>query len=129
MPVTKILKIDAAQHLVFGWASVAVRKDGAQIEDWQGDIIDPADLEQAAYQFALSFRETGVNHTGDAVGQLVESCCFTAEKMRAMGLSEDALPQGLWVGFYVPDDAVFQAICDGTYSMFSIQGTAVPEDA
>ena len=32
--------------LAFGWASVAIRTDGEQIEDWQGDMIDPEDPEQ-----------------------------------------------------------------------------------
>jgi cation transport regulator ChaB len=123
-----VVKVDTAQHLVFGWANVAIRKDGEQIEDLHGDLIDPDDLEQAAYQFVLEYRETGERHQGEAVGYLVESCCFTKEKLVAMGLDEDALPQGLWVGFYIPDAAVFAKVLDGTYSMFSIQGTAVPEE-
>jgi len=62
------------------------------------------------------------------VGHLVESCCFTKEKFAAMGLPADSLPQGLWVGFYIPDEAVFAKVLDGTYQMFSIQGTAVTEE-
>lgn len=123
-----VVKIDAAEHLVFGWANIAIRKTGEQIEDLHGDMIDPDDLEHAAYQFVLSSRETGEMHEGSAVGHLVESCCFTRAKMKAMGLPEDALPEALWVGFFIPDDRVFRKVVSGEYQMFSIQGTAVPEE-
>jgi len=42
-----------------------------------------------------------------------------------MGLSPDALPTGWWVGFHVESDEVWKSVKDGTYSMFSIQGTAI----
>jgi cation transport regulator ChaB len=123
----RIAKLDAAEHLVFGWASVAIRKDGEALEDLQGDLIDPEDLEQAAYQFVLHFGETGVAHQGETVGHLVESLVVTKQKLAAMGLDADALPQGWWVGFYVPDEDVWRRIEDGTYRMFSVQGTAQRE--
>jgi len=126
--VSKILKIDAAQQLVFGWASVAVDCAGELITDWQDDQIDVEDLEAAAYQFNLEFRETGIEHAGEAVGHLVESFMVTPEKLEKMGLAPDCLPQGLWVGFYIPDQTVFAKVVDGTFSMFSIQGTALREE-
>lgn len=124
---TRIVKIDTDQHLVFGWASVAIRKDGEQVVDLQDDVIDPDELEQAAYSFNLDFRAAGVNHEGESVGQLIESLVVTKEKLLSMGLEENALPQGWWVGFYVEDDAVFDKIKDGTYTAFSIQGHALRE--
>lgn len=124
-----ISKTDAAQQMVFGWANVAIRKSGEQVIDLQGDMIDTEDLEQAAYQFNLSYRGMGIQHAGETVGYLVESFCVTKEKLAAMGLDEDALPQGLWVGFHMPDAGQFQKVVDGEYRMFSIQGTAEPEEA
>lgn len=121
-------KTDALQQLVFGWANVAVRKNGEQIEDLHGDLIDPDDLESAAYLFNLSYRGMGIEHSGEIVGYLVESCCITKAKLRAWGLEEDALPLGLWVGFHIPDTASFQKVVDGDFRMFSIQGTAEPEE-
>ena len=121
-----VLKIDAERQYVFGWASVAVRKDGAQIEDLQGDLIDPDDLEEAAYQFTLHYRGTGEMHAGDPVGTLIESVVITKEKLQAWGLADDALPLGLWVGFHIPDPAIFAKVKRGDYNMFSIQGNAVP---
>lgn len=126
MPSTPILKIDTDRQYVFGWASVAVHKDGASIEDLQGDVIAPEDLEEAGYQFALHYRETGEMHQGAPVGKLIESVVFTPEKLTAMGLAPDALPQAMWVGFHIEDPAIFAKVKTGEYSMFSIQGTAVP---
>jgi hypothetical protein len=122
-----IAKFDEDRHLVFGWANVAIRKDGTRITDHHGDQIDPADLEDAAYVFNLQFRETGVMHTGKAVGRLVESFFVTPEKLAKMALPPDALPQGWWVGFYIEDDDVFAKVKSGAFSMFSIQGRAVRE--
>ena len=48
---------------------------------------------------------------------------FTKEKMQAMGLPEDALPQGWWIGFYIDDDDAWEKIKSGDYRMFSIEGT------
>lgn len=126
--VEKVLKFDAERQYVFGWASVAITKDGHQVEDLQGDLIDVDDLEQAAYDFALQYRGTGVMHQGDVVGQMIESFMVTPDKLEAMGLPPDALPQGHWVGFHIPDRDVFSKIKDGTYSAFSIQGDAIREE-
>jgi cation transport regulator ChaB len=126
--VEKVLKVDAERQYVFGWASVAFAKDGSQVEDLQGDLIDLEDLEEAAYQFALSYRESGVMHAGEAVGQMIESFMVTPDKLAAMGLPPDSLPMGHWVGFHIPDAALFAKIKDGTYGGFSIQGDAVREE-
>ncbi len=123
-----IEKVDGEQRLVFGWANIAVRKDGDQVIDSQNDVIDPPDLENAAYQFNLEFRTSGEMHRGGAVGALVESFVVTPEKLQKMGLKGDTLPLGWWVGFHIPDDKVFAKVKDGTYSMFSIQGRGIREE-
>ena len=58
----KIAKSDDDKHLAFGWANVAIRADGEEIEDWQEDIIEPEELENAAYQYVLLYREGGEMH-------------------------------------------------------------------
>lgn len=114
------------EQLVFGWANVAILEDGENRPiDWDGDEIDPDVLEKAAYNFVLNFGDTGVMHEGESVGKLVESVMFTEEKMEAMGIPKGILPYGWWVGFKVLDADVFQKVKDGTYNMFSIQGTAI----
>ena len=60
--------------------------DGEVIEDWQKDIVEPEDLENAAYEFVLLYREGGEMHERGGAAVLIESVVFTEEKMRAMGI-------------------------------------------
>ena len=121
-----ITKIDDDKRLVFGWASISITADGEQLEDLQHDLIDPEDLEEAAYEFVLHFRDTGELHNPRLrkKGKLVESCVFTAEKQKAMGLPEGILPVGWWIGFKIEDDEAWEKVKNGTYKMFSIEGKA-----
>jgi hypothetical protein len=120
-----IAKTHDAQRLVFGWANVAVGADNCLVTDRHNHQIDPVDLELAAYAFVLQFRTTGEMHQGDVVGALIESCVITPEKLAAMGLqATEGLPGAAWwVGFQLTPDA-FAKVKDGTFTMFSIQGTA-----
>lgn len=123
----QILKFDEAKQLVFGWANVSITKEGVQIVDTQKDMIDPEELELAAYAFTLQYRETGEMHAGEAKGHLVESFAVTKSKLAAMGLPDDSLPQGWWVGFYIEDPEVYEKVRTGVYKMFSVQGKATRE--
>lgn len=124
-----IRKIDEDRRIAFGWASVAVSCDGKQIEDCQEHLIDPADLEDAAYDFNLHFHNDayGENHEGEAKGRLVESFVVTPEKLEAMGLAKNALPLGWWIGMKIDDDGAWENVKKGIHKMFSIQGTAILE--
>lgn len=124
-----ICKSDDDKRLIFGWASVAIRTDGNQVLDWQKDIIDPEDLEEAVYNYVLDFRASGEEHIPGLrnKGRLVESVVFTKEKMRAMGIPEGLVPEGWWIGFYIDDDNAWAKVKDGTYQMFSIEGQGVRE--
>ena len=108
----------------FGWASVAIAENGETLEDWQGDIIEPDELESAAYKFVDLYREGGEMHERGGVAYLIESVVFTEEKMAAMGIPEGTLPVGWWIGFQLTDADVWEKVKDGTYSMFSIEGEA-----
>lgn len=121
-----IYKTDDDKRLVFGWASVSIKVDGEQLEDRQKDIIDPEDLEEAAYEYVLNFRDTGEEHIKSMrkKGKLVESCVFTAEKQKAMGIPEGTLPIAWWIGFKIEDDDAWARVKNGTYKMFSIEGKA-----
>lgn len=120
---------DDDRRLVFGWANVSVRRDGEQIIDYQDDMIDPEDLEEAVYDYVLDFRDAGEEHNPGRrkCGRLVESCVFTADKLAAMGLPEGAVPLGWWIGFYVDDDETWEKVKNGTFKMFSIEGRATRE--
>lgn len=121
-----IAKMDDDKRLVFGWASISFTADGEQLEDLQHDIIDPEDLEEAVYEYVLNFRDTGEEHRPNLrkKGKLVESCVFTLEKQKAMGLPEGILPVGWWIGFKIEDDEAWEKVKNGTYRMFSIEGRA-----
>ena len=120
----KITKSDDDKHLAFGWANVSVRADGEVIEDWQEDIVEPDELENAAYNYVLLYREGGEMHERGGAAVLVESVVFTEEKMQAMGIPAGTLPVGWWIGFKVTDEYVWEKVKDGTYPMFSIEGEA-----
>ena len=121
-----IYKTDDEKRLVFGWASVSITADGEQLEDRQHDMIDPEDLEEAVYEYVLNFRDTGELHNPKLrkKGKLVESCVFTVEKQKAMGIPEGTLPIGWWIGFKIEDDEAWEKVKNGTYRMFSIEGKA-----
>lgn len=122
-----VAKADDEQQIIFGWANVAVTKTGEQTVDHHADMIDPAELEAAAYDFVLNARASGEDHLGDVDAVCVESIVFTKEKAAALGIPDGVLPEaGWWVGFHIPDrDAYLRARTQK--QMFSIEGTAVRE--
>jgi hypothetical protein len=126
----EIVKTDDEQRLVFGWASVAALADGALLEDHQGDVIEPAELERAAYDFAEHHRAINEMHAGADVGALVESFVVTPDKLAAMGFPpEVAKGMGVrhWIGARVSPE-VFAKVKAGQLRMFSIEGTALREE-
>jgi hypothetical protein len=112
------------EQLVSGWANVAINKDGSVPLDWQDDVIAPETLEKAAINFMMDYRGSGEMHKGDSKGVVVESIVFTKEKQQAIGIPEGTVPEGWFITVKVNDPDVFAKVKDGTYRMFSIQGTA-----
>ncbi len=114
------------QQLVFGWANVTLQEDGTTPFDWQGDVIQTEVLEAAAYNYVLQHGLANQQHEwGTECGWLVESMMFTKDKMQALGIPEGTIPEGWFVGFYIPDPVVYQKVRTGEYNMFSIEGTAM----
>lgn len=120
----KIEKSDDDKRLAFGWANISIDETGEQLVDWQEDMIDPEELENAAYEFVRLYREGGEMHERGDCAVLVESVVFTEEKMQAMGIPAGTLPIGWWIGFKVTDDDVWEKVKSGEYPMFSIEGEA-----
>ena len=113
------------EQLVFGWASVSKDAKGNRPLDWHGDLIDVEDLEKAVYDFVLNFGESNEMHKANSTnGKLVESVVFTKEKMKAMGIPEGVVPEGGWVAFYIENREAYMKVKNGTYKMFSIEGSA-----
>ena len=124
----KVQKSNDEKRLAFGWASISQDEEGKTLIDLAGDIIEPETLEKAAYNFVMLYREGGEMHERGDCAVLVESIVFTPEKLKALGLAEDALPTGWWIGFYVTDDDVWEKVKSGEYPMFSIEGKAIREE-
>lgn len=138
-----IAKLDEGQSLVFGYANVSVAKStavgggGHEIYDLQKDMVPPAELEKAAYEFVLNFREADEMHEGGVVGHLVESMVFTPDKLEKLATDpttgnidaavlevlKQALPCRWWVGFKV-NKSSFADVKSGKFKMFSIAGEA-----
>lgn len=119
-----ITKSNSDEGLVSGWANVAVNADGSLPLDWQDDIIRPEVLEKAAINFMLDYRGSGVMHEGESKGVVVESIVFTKEKQACIGIPEGTIPEGWFITVKVLDPDVFAKVKDGTFRMFSIQGSA-----
>ncbi len=116
-------------QLVFGWANVTLQEDGTTPFDHEGDIIKTEELETAAYNYVLKHGIANQQHEhGTECGWLVESMVFTKEKMDALGIPEGSIPEGWFVGFYIPDRNVYAKVKSGEYNMFSIEGSATRID-
>lgn len=135
-----VVKSDDSAHTVYGWAYVTHRADGSQVVDHSGETIDLDELERAATDFVLHSRGSGEDHTEGISGELVEAFMVTDLKLSAMTMDPEngqpddaafeavrkALPRGLWLGFYIPDDDAYER-AKSSKSAFSIEGTAVRE--
>jgi Putative phage serine protease XkdF len=122
-----IAKADDAEQRLFGWASIAVQKDGTPLLDLQGDVIDIQDLEAAWYGYVAESGELNFQHRGPVRGHMIEAIVFTPEKLAALGLPDGALPQGAWVGYEIPDRADYDLVKSLGFFMFSIEGEALRE--
>lgn len=123
-----VIKTNSPQMLAFGFANVAVDADGTPVVDRHNEEIAADDLESAAYNYVLRYREAGVEHKKLGIARLVESFFLTSEKLSAMLGDSTPTFKGAkwWVGFKVDDPAVWKLVESGELSCFSIGGSAVP---
>lgn len=126
-----VLKADQAQQIVYGWAGQYMTADGKPIEDLQGDVLEPEDIQKAAEQFVLNYGESGIHHEGKSVGKIVASLVTTNDIVKAFFPdSLGRVPVGWIIGVYYPDKKVFDRVVSGELPMFSVQGNAdrFPDD-
>jgi hypothetical protein len=105
--------------------------NGQPVVDKQGDYIDTADLEDAAYEYMLKSRVGGAMHTRDPfdrpvkVADIVESMVFTDDKVAKMGLPQD-FNRGWWIGMKIHDENEWSLVrkgeAGGGRGGFSIHG-------
>lgn len=123
----EIAKMDSSKRQVFGFAMVT-HIDGEPVVDLQGDYTPLEEIEKAAYTYVLDSRKGGDMHRRDGeqplhTADLVESFVITPEKLTQMGLEENALPHGWWVGFKVNDDKQWADVVAKRRTGFSIHGS------
>lgn len=117
--IEKVTKMDEEKRRVFGFFSV-VEENGKPVIDYQGDVIDSDDLEEAAYKYVMYSRMGDERHDERAKAMLIESVYFSKEKQAALGI--DLGKVCWWGGFYITDDDLWEKVKSGQYSMFSIGG-------
>lgn len=120
----KVLKVDTAKRLVWGWASV-IEEGGKAVVDKQGDVIGEDELLAAVHDFHKSARAARVMHDGVDMGEVVEGLVFTRSLQKALGV--DLGRVGYLLGMEMPADVVAR-VASGDLTMFSIGGTAVREE-
>ena len=118
----RILKADTEKRTVWGWVSI-VSKAGSPVVDLQGDVMDADELERAMHDYVRRSRVGKRQHRGAPAMELVESVVLTKAKQAAMGV--DLGFEGAWAGFYVHDDATWEAAKAGKLTGFSIGGSGV----
>ncbi len=115
-----IISKDEDARVVTAWASV-VEKDGELVEDHEGDVIFPEDLEHAAWEFVANVRKAGLNHERtEGIGGLVGSMVFTRELQKQLDI--DLGQVGWLVQFHITDDDVWLRVKTGDLPMMSIHG-------
>jgi cation transport regulator ChaB len=119
-----IEKMGGDKRLVYAWAYVC-QKDGEQVVDHSGDIMDEAEMEKMAYDFMESYRDGGERHQKTGVATAVASMPFTKDIQDALGIDTGKI--GWFIVFKVHDNEVWEKVKNGTYKMLSIGGTATRE--
>jgi hypothetical protein len=123
----RIAKSDRVQRRIWGFASVAVMKNGQPLLDLQGDVIDIDDLAEGWYGYVKDSGKLNFQHREDCSASLIEAVVFTPEKLALWGLPTDALPLAAWVGYELDTDVDFERVLASEYFMFSIEGLSQRE--
>src|SRR3990167_2697483 len=124
-----IAKVDEEAGRFWGWSYV-VSKDGEQVEDHSGDVVDTPEavgaLESAFYNYVLDSREGDDMHRTFGLSRLIEAAFITKDKAEMMGMT--ATKEGMWVGFEVDrssaeGQALWGKIKSGERAALSIVGS------
>jgi hypothetical protein len=120
----KIVKVDDEKQIVYGPVLEP------NIEDAQGDVMTPDDIEAAAHRFMLKAQlgkasADGVNHqawVGYDKAHVVESWITT----ETMDHGDDRVLKGTWmIGVHLPDPELWAGVKSGEFTGFSIGGRGV----
>lgn len=108
-----------SDHMVYG----VVLNPG--VEDSQGDVATPVEIEKAAHRFMTDYRSHDVQHSGVAA-DIVPVESFIAPQ--DLDIAGQRVLKGAWVlGAKVNDTAAWERVCKGELTGWSIEGSAVRE--
>jgi hypothetical protein len=141
-PRAAFAKVDEDQRLVFGVANMAVTADGEPLEDLQGDVIPPQELEKAMYGYVLESRRGDTMHDERGTAEMVESFVATPEKLLALlkglGITVDKNGRAnvgafkgvaAWVGYKVTDEQTWADVKSEKLAAFSIGCEGIRQEA
>lgn len=115
-----VFKVAESRRMVYGWANV-VTKDGADVEDLQGDVMEMDNLREVVHDYIRAERVGKAMHDGPQIGEVLDSFVFDSEVQAALGVNFGC--EGWLVGFHVKDDAVWKRVEAGELRAFSIGGS------
>lgn len=121
----KIIKIDDALGIVFGWAIVS-KIDGDPYFDVQGDHIPEDSMLGAAVDFMSNSRVLGDMHESDEGGTVLFAFPMTEDIGKAFGIV--CKTTGLMIGVKPLHAATLEKFKDGTYTGFSIGGRRLEDE-
>lgn len=123
------------QRRFWGRGYIHTRKDGEQVVDHSGDVVDTpeaqAALEEAFYGYVKDYRAGDAGHELFDAATMIEGFVVTKEK-KAHGMFPDDMPEGIYVGFEAKPtdegDVLWDGVKEGRFNALSIVGTARVED-
>lgn len=117
----RICKRDTAAHRIFGFAITGTESG---IENPQGYSVTVKDMELAIYEFMLALPVSAIGQPAS----VIESCVFTEEKQRAIGIPPGILPPfAYWIGFEIHDPGIWEMILQSDFPVFTIEITGNAE--
>lgn len=121
-----VQKIDEEQRIVGGWLYVCTDKDGNQVVDHSGEVIEIDELEKAAHEYLIDSRAGKMSHRGDAIADLVQLWVSRKETRSAIGIPEGILPDGVFVAYKIHEteagNTAWEAVKSGELRMLSLGG-------
>ena len=128
--IVPIAKVDLERRLFGGWAYIAHARDGSQVVDLSGDIVDTPEawqaLEDAFVEYAVDSRSGDLDHEEFGASDLVELFIADDRKASALGLPAGSLPQGVYASFRARTSPagrrLWEGVKNGTIRSLSIVG-------
>jgi Putative phage serine protease XkdF len=124
-----IAKSASAQRYTLGVAFPANKPEVVKAQDGRRDVIGPAAIEKAAWEYLADGREIGIWHADGTVGhgRLVESYIYRGPDWHvpAADGTTQVIKAGDWLMGVVWDDAAWELIERGLVDGLSPQGSGL----